>query len=33
MSRIRKDYEQSFAHRFLVFVKGDKPLPEEDHVE
>lgn len=33
MSRIRKDYEQSFAHRFLVFVKGDKPLPEEDHLE
>ena len=33
MSRIRKNYENSFAHRFLVFVKGDKPLPEEDHVE
>ena len=33
MSRIRKDYERSFAHRFLDFVKGDKPLPEEDHVE
>ena len=32
MSRIRKNYENSFARRFLDFVKGDKPLPEEDHV-
>lgn len=33
MSRVRNDYDRSFAKRFLEFVKGDKPLPEEDHVE
>ncbi len=33
MSRIRNDYDRSFAKRFLEFVKGDKPLPDEDHVE
>lgn len=33
MSRIRDDYETSFTHRFTEFVRGDRPLPEEDHTE
>ncbi|MBQ6660131.1 MAG: hypothetical protein IJM57_01730 [Lachnospiraceae bacterium] len=33
MSKLRKDYEKSPLWKFLTFVKGDTPLPEEDHTE
>jgi len=33
MSRLRKDYDKTKTARFLAFVRGDDPVPEDDHTE